>query len=116
MLQLSCELPIAPCIDFSHLHARSGGKENSYEEFRATLQKTEKALGSKALKELHCHLAGINYSEKGERNHLMLKDSDMKYKELLKALKDLDCRGVMTCESPDPQEDALLLKKTFEKL
>ena len=116
LLQLSQELPIAPCIDFSHLHARSGGDENSYEEFRATLEKTEKALGSKSLKELHCHVAGINYSEKGERNHLMLKDSDMKYKELLKALKDLDCKGVVVCESPDPQVDALLLKKTFDEL
>ena len=116
LLKLSQELPIAPCIDFSHLHARSGGKENSYNEFRATLQKIEKALGSKALKELHCHLAGINYSAKGERNHLMLKDSDMKYKELLKALKEFDARGVITCESPDPQEDALLLKKTFDEL
>ncbi len=116
LLSLSQEINVKPCIDFSHLHARSGGKENSYKEFRATLEKTEKALGSNALKELHCHLAGINYSQKGERNHLMLQDSDMKYKELLKAFKDLDCKGVIVCESPDPQTDALLLKKSFEDL
>ena len=116
LLQLSQEIDVKPCIDFSHLHARSGGKENSYEEFRTTLEKTEKALGSNVLKELHCHVAGINYSAKGERNHLMLKDSDMKYKDLLKALKDLHCKGVIVCESPDPQTDALLLKKEFDKL
>ena len=116
LLSLSQEIDVQPCIDFAHLHARSIGKENSYAEFRATLEKTEKMLGSNALKELHCHLAGINYSQKGERNHLMLPDSDMEYKELLKALKDLDCKGVVTCESPDPQTDALLLKKEFDKL
>ncbi|MBT4870714.1 MAG: hypothetical protein HON47_04015 [Candidatus Diapherotrites archaeon] len=56
------------------------------------------------------------YSEKGERKHLMLKDSDMNYKDLLKVMKEFDCRGVVTCESPDPEVDALLLKKTFDKL
>jgi len=116
LLQLSTELPIAPCIDFSHLHARSGGKENTYDEFRATFEKVEKALGSKGLKNLHSHLAGIMYSEKGERKHLMLKDSDMNYKDLLKVMKEFDVRGVLTCESPDPEKDALLLKKTFDKL
>ncbi len=116
LLQLSTEINVRPCIDFSHLHARSGGKENSYKEFRQSLEKTEKALGSAFLKEMHCHVSGINYSAKGERNHLMLPDSDMKYKELLQALKDFDCRGIIICESPDPQEDALLLKKNFEEL
>jgi len=116
LLQLSEELPIAPCIDFSHLHARSGGLENTYEEFRATFEKVEKSLGSKGLKNLHGHLAGIMYSEKGERKHLMLKESDMNYKDLLKVMKEFDVRGVLTCESPDPEKDALLLKKTFDKL
>jgi deoxyribonuclease IV len=116
LLQLSTELPIAPCIDFSHLHARSGGKENTYAEFRATFEKVEKALGSVGLKNMHCHLAGIMYSEKGERKHLMLKESDMNYKDLLKVFKEFDARGVIVCESPDPQVDALLLKKTFDKL
>ena len=62
---------------------------------------------------IHIHLAGINYNEKGERNHLNLKDSDMNYKDLLKTLKEFHCKGVVVCESPNIEKDAMLLKKTY---
>ncbi|MBS3142639.1 TIM barrel protein, partial [Candidatus Woesearchaeota archaeon] len=46
ILRLSQELDqVMPCVDFAHLHARTGGKENSTAEFRATLEMIEKALG-----------------------------------------------------------------------
>jgi deoxyribonuclease-4 len=105
-----------PCIDFSHLHARSNGKYNSYDEFRKVLEDSEKALGKDFLKNMHIHISGIEYTEKGERRHLFLRDSDLKYKDLLKALKDMDCKGIVICESPNIEEDALLMKKTFEEL
>jgi deoxyribonuclease-4 len=117
LLELSSQLEqVLPCIDFSHLHARSAGKLNSYPEFVSVLEKSEKALGKEFLKNLHCHVSGIAYTEKGERNHLELKDSDFKYKELIQALKEFNCAGTIICESPNIEEDALLLKKTFEKL
>ncbi|VVB76071.1 endonuclease 4 [uncultured archaeon] len=117
LLSLSSQLDqVLPCIDFSHLHARSGGKFNSYNEFRGEFEKCEKALGKEFLKNLHCHVSGIAYSEKGEKNHLVLKESDFKYKELMQALKDFNCAGVIVCESPNIEQDALLLKKTFEEL
>lgn len=105
-----------PCIDFSHLHARSIGKYNSYDEFRKVLEDSEKALGKDFLKNMHIHVSGIEYTEKGERRHLILSESDFKYKELLRALKDMDCRGIVICESPNIETDALFLKKTFEEL
>ncbi len=105
-----------PCIDFSHLHARSNGKFNSYDEFRKVLEDSEKALGKDFLKNMHAHISGIEYTAKGERRHLVLKESDFKYQELLKALKDMDCRGIVICESPNIEEDALLMKKTFEEI
>ncbi len=117
LIELSSQLDnVFPCIDFSHLHARSGGKMNSYKEFREALEKSEKVLGKEYLKNLHCHVSGIAYSEKGEKNHLILKESDFKYEELLKALKDMNCAGLIICESPNIESDALLLKKTFEEL
>ncbi len=117
LIELSAQLDkVYPCIDFSHLHARSNGKINSYDEFRSALEKSEKVLGKTFLKNLHCHVSGIAYSEKGEKNHLILKESDFKYEELLKALKDYDCAGLIICESPNIEEDALLLKKTYEGL
>ncbi len=117
IITLSNELEqIMPCIDFSHMHARSAGKLNSYEEFYNVLEILEKELGKKALKEMHVHVSGIEYSAKGERYHLNLKDSDFKYKELLKALKEFNCKGVVISESPNIEEDALLMKKCFEEL
>ncbi|MEM0360818.1 MAG: TIM barrel protein [Candidatus Diapherotrites archaeon] len=107
---------VMPCIDFSHLHARSNGKMNTYAEFASVLEKMEKGLGKSALKELHCHVSGIAYSEKGERNHLDLKESDFNYKDLLKAFKDFDCSGIIVCESPSIEGDALILKKAFSSL
>ena len=107
---------VMPCIDFSHLHARSGGKNNSLEEFHENLSLVENKLGKKALNELHMHLSGIEYSDKGERKHLILKESDMNYKDLLQVLKDFKVKGWLICESPNLETDALILKKEFDKL
>ncbi|RME54758.1 hypothetical protein D6777_02755 [Candidatus Woesearchaeota archaeon] len=104
---------ILPCIDFAHLHARSNGKFNTKKEFEEILNKVENVLGKEALKNMHIHISGIEYSEKGERNHLPLKESDMNYRELCKVWKDYKIKGVVICESPLMESDALLLKKFY---
>lgn len=115
-VRLGVELDnVLPCIDFSHLHARSCGAENCYEEFTATLELIENELGREGLDDMHMHVSGIEYGEKGERNHLNLDDSDLQYAELMKALKDFKVKGLLICESPDNDEDALLLKRTYEE-
>ena len=109
---------VEPCIDFAHMHARPGdGSMNSYDEWYQLLDAYEQGLGADSLKRLHCHLSGIEYSEKGERNHLMLSDSDFQLDELLNALRDKNCAGRILCESPqDMDKDALLIKETWEGL
>ena len=117
IIELSLEIDqVLPCIDFSHLHARSNGKMNSYKEFAGVLELLNKKLGRKVLDTMHIHISGIKYGEKGEREHLNLKDSDFKYQELLKAFHDFKIAGYVICESPNLEEDALLLQKTYEKL
>ena len=106
---------VMPCIDFAHLHARSNGKFNSVAEWNNVLEQVEKKLGKNGLQNMHIHLSGIEYSIKGEKNHLILEKSDFKYKELLKVLKDFKAAGVVICESPNIEEDALLLQKTYNK-
>lgn len=114
LLSLSEEVPgVSLCVDFAHFHARKGGGQNSYEEFRAILDAVENRLGKKALQSMHIHVAGIEYGPKGERKHLNLVESDLKYKELLKALKDKDAGGSVVCESPNLEGDALLLKGSY---
>jgi deoxyribonuclease-4 len=60
-------------------------------------------------------MSGIEYSAKGERNHLELEHSDFRYKELMKAFKDYKIKGVVISESPNIEKDALLMKKAYEK-
>ncbi len=116
IFQLSAELEgVLPCIDFAHWHARSG-KWNSYEEFCGILERVKKRLGKNALKKLHIHVAGIDYGKSGEKSHLDLRDSDFKYTELLRALADYKAGGTVICESPNLEDDALLLQKTYYNL
>jgi len=117
VLKLSQEFDnVMPTIDFAHLHARSNGKYNTYKEFSGVLEKIEKKLGKKGLENMHMHITGIAYGEKGEKHHLNLKESDLKYKELIKALKDFKVKGVAISESPNLEVDALLVKKIYDKL
>ena len=117
LIRLSSEVDnVMPCIDFSHLHARSNGKYNSYDETYKILEDMENNLGKKSLKEMHIHMSGIEYNEKGERYHLELDDSDFKYKEILKAWKDFNIKGVVVSESPNIEKDALKMKKYYYNL
>ncbi len=107
---------VLPCIDFSHLHARSGGEFNTYDEFSRILEKLGKEVGQYAIENFHGHLAGIEYTAKGEKQHLNLEDSDMNYKDLLKAMKEFGVKGALVCESPNIEEDCKLLKTYYMSL
>ncbi len=116
ILNLSAEIEgVAPCIDFAHLHARTGNF-NSYEEFVALLKQVEERLGRQALDHMHIHIAGVAYGKLGEIRHLNLKESDLNYVEVLKALKDHNINGLVICESPNLEDDALLLQDTYNSL
>lgn len=104
---------VLPCIDFSHLHARSGGKFNTYDDFCMILDRIGSEIGQYALDNFHAHLAGIAYSDKGERNHLNFAEADMNYKDLLKAFKKFNVKGALICESPNIEEDCKLLKDFY---
>lgn len=113
ILKLSKELPgVAPAIDFAHLHA-STGRYNSYAEFSEVLNRIGEALGREALDDLHLHVSGIEYAKSGERRHLNLADSDFRYDELLQSLADSKVGGLLICESPNIEDDTLLLQRTY---
>ncbi len=116
ILNLCTELEgLAPCLDFAHWHARTG-IFNSYQEFASILLQVKERLGRAALDDMHIHLTGISYGGKGEIKHLVLKESDLQYVELLKALRDYEVKGLVICESPNLEDDALLLQETYNTL
>ena len=117
IIRLSKEFEqVLPCIDFSHIHARTGGKYNTYDEIAYVLERIGKELGVQALENFHGHLAGIEYTDKGERQHLILEESDMNYQAVLKALKDFNVKGALVCESPNIEGDAQILKEYYYSL
>jgi len=82
------------CIDFAHLYARTHGKM-SYKEMYEKV---------KNFKELHCHFSGIEFGEKGEKNHKVTEESELK--KLLSVLpKNKDITIIN--ESPMPVEDSV---------
>ena len=117
IIRLSKEFEqVLPCIDFSHIHARTAGEYNTYDEFCKILEHIGTELGNFALDNFHAHLAGIEYTQKGEKCHLILEESDMNYKDLLKALKEFNVKGALVCESPNIETDTKLLKDYYMSL
>ncbi len=115
LIQLSQEVEqVLPCIDWAHHHARSNGKFNTVKEFSHILEQIEKGLGRSALDNMHMHIEGIEYTEKGERNHVNLEESDFNYQDLLKTLKEFRVKGVAICESPNIEEDAVKMQKFYQ--
>ena len=98
-LKLSKETGTSFCIDFAHLKARANGKIN----FKEIIEKL------KCYKYVHCHYSGIEYSEKGEKNHIPVDINE--FKEIIHELKkhNIDC--TIICESPDSTGDAIKMKK-----
>ena len=103
---------VHPCIDYAHLRARD--LKNDRKEFSEVLEKIENKLGKEALKNMHIQFAGVNFSEKGELNHLELEDSDLNYAEMVETWKDFNIAGVAISESPNIEKDAILLKKVYD--
>ncbi|MCB8815616.1 TIM barrel protein [Desulfosporosinus shakirovi] len=116
-VKIAKEVPgVLPCIDFSHLHARTNGRYNSYDEFCEILDVTAESLGDQWVKNVHFHISGIEYGLKGEKRHLVLKESDLRFEELMKACHSFGVEGLAICESPNLEKDALLLQQTYRAL
>ncbi len=108
---------VEPCLDFAHLHARAGnGRMNTYAEWARLLEAYANALGEAALKRLHIHLSGIEYGEKGEKEHLPLQEADLDLVAIFRALHDFGCQGRLLCESPILEEDALYMRKVWAEI
>lgn len=102
-LKLVKETNCSFCLDLAHLKARENGKI----DFKAVLDKV------RHFKHLQCHYSGINFTAKGERNHIL---TDMKEAKLLmQTIKKYPFETVTIInESPDPFGDALKMQKLWE--
>jgi len=82
------------CLDFAHLWAREQGKityKEIYDKF-------------KDFDSLHCHFSGVEFGEKGEKNHKLTPETEIK--KLLEILPK-DKNITIINESPDPIGDSI---------
>jgi len=106
-----------PTIDWAHQHARTNGGWNSYEEWCTMLDKLATGIRHKnVLQRMHMHVSGIEYGPKGEKRHLPFATADLRYKELMAALKQAGVCGTLACEAPDISqlEDVDRLRQAWE--
>lgn len=94
------------CTDFAHLYARNNGKID-YGKVLDTLERTKE-------KHFHFHFSNINYSEKGELNHMVL-DHSPDFRPLARELvkRKTDC--TIISESPVTWKDSLKMKEIFKQ-
>jgi len=117
LISLSQELDqVLPCVDFAHLYARSIGTVNSFDQFHQVLADIETALGRDAIKNMHIHMSGILHGPKGERNHLILKETKFNWKAVFRALKEFNAAGIVISESPNIEDDASIMKNYYDSL
>ncbi|MFP4189966.1 MAG: TIM barrel protein [Candidatus Woesearchaeota archaeon] len=100
LLQLMQDTGCKICVDFAHIFARQNGKIDYDDIFRK--------FTKNKLKRLHCHFSGIEYSEKGETNHIQMTDEFLK--PLLEAAAKTEIELTIINESPDPLHGAIDLK------
>lgn len=106
---------VKPCMDFSHLYARTG-KYNTYEEMNEVIGQLKTELGEEAVNNMHIHVSGISSNSKGDLKHLNLEKSKFNWQDMLKALKDNECKGYVISNSPNLEEDAKMLKDYYMAL
>ncbi len=105
---------VAPCIDVAHLFARTTtGDFNTYEEFADMFKHIQQELGAGSLADLHFHLSGIEYGDRGEKNHIPLAETKLRWEDFLQACVDFQVGGAILIESPIMEEDALKAQQTY---
>ena len=100
-------------IDWSHLHARSGGAFRNPADFREIVAKAEARLGTEAVRNMHCHFSKIEFTYKtGERRHHVLDEPAYgpDFHMLAEVIAEFKLRPVVICETPLLDVDAVKMR------
>jgi len=101
-----------PNVDWAHLHARERGRFKTIDDVATVMDEIEKRLGTKALKNLHCHFSHIEFTDKGERRHHNLDRSEYgpEFRFLARLVAERGLKPVIACETPNLDIDAQKLR------
>ncbi len=88
-------------VDFAHLYARNQGVI----DYNALMPDLPRSF--------HAHFSGIEYTDKGEKKHIRLQPAH--FRPLREALIRHGKQITLICESPEPFEDAVMMKGMLEQ-
>lgn len=106
-----------PTIDWAHLYARSQGEINNKESYLKVLTRFEEELGNLFVENMHFHISGITFTEKGEAAHRPLgREWGPDILPLMEIVKEVGYSPTFISESTNPLQGALYAKFLFEEL
>jgi deoxyribonuclease-4 len=102
---------IRPVLDVAHVHARHGGSLRTKEDMKELVEEFFPLAGDRP----HFHISCIEYTSKGEKQHLPLSSADPDMSLLAEALNDCGKDCTFICESPLLEADAEVFKRMFPR-
>ena len=106
-----------PTIDWAHLYARSQGEVNDKQSYLNILTRFEDELGDLFLNNMHFHISGITFTEKGEAAHRPLgQEWGPDILPLVEIVRECGYKPTFISESTNPLQGALYAKFLFEEL
>jgi len=106
-----------PVIDWAHLHARDRGRFKTVDDFREVIEEIENRLGSRAVRDMHCHFTKVEFTEKGEKRHHTLHETEYgpDFTMLAKVIAEFKLKPVIISESPVLDVDAIKMREILQK-
>ena len=101
---------VEPVPDFAHIHARGQGRLSTPEAFEEVFNEALSMHPGR----LHCHFSCIEYTEKGEKRHLLLEKKDPDFAHLSALLPKAGRDVTVISETPDPSGDAVRMMRMLE--
>jgi deoxyribonuclease-4 len=100
---------VRPVLDVGHVHARYNGSLRTKEDMSALTEEFFALAGDMP----HFHISCLQYTVKGEKDHIPLSAKDPDMSLLADALSGCKKDCTFICESPLLEEDALNFKRMF---
>jgi deoxyribonuclease-4 len=118
LVQLCSEIDgTLPTIDWAHMYARSQGEVGSRDSYLSVIGQFENALGKQFTDNMHFHVSGVNYTERGEKSHRPLGEEwGPDILPLMEIVSEVGYKPTFISETPSPIRGALYAKALYEEL
>ncbi len=113
VLDICDQIPgLAPVVNFSHHHSRTGGTLLEIDDFLDVLEQVEPYCDGR----IHTSFAGVEYIDGNEKRLTPIKKGDLKFEPLEEALIEMKPNTTIVSASPLLEHDAMYMKIIYERV